>query len=280
MSQTSMATTMTIYREGQIAECDYVPTIVSGNASAALKFGLLLQRGASERLFKPMDALPAADVDAIVATPIASAVTATLVSGSTLMDGVVGAGKVPGYSQRVGFVLNNHADWDATTMKVVYENEHGVEVHEDVEIPNGGNTTVYTAGSVSVMKYFIIPAQSGTNGTLTAGLEPTQPYIGVDPRNFPGIAVYKPMQIPYAATTEVAQYDSISVLTKGRVAVKVEKAVTVGAPAYVRVVTSGTDVRGQWQGEPDTNFVRYPGASFVTAAAIDGIAVLELGGAS
>lgn len=277
MSQTSMAAAMTIARRGQLAQGG-ARDIVSARASAALTYGNLVMRGTGDRVVDPMSAIPVADVDAFIATPVATAATAQVFSGADF-DGVVGAGIVPGYSQRASFTLNNHADWDDSIMKVVYENAHGVEVVEDVVIPNGGNTTVYTTGSVSVLKYIELPAQTGTNGTMTAGQEPTQPYLGLDPRVFVGVAVYDPAKESYAGATEVAANGEVSVMRRGRIYVQVEAAVTDGMPAYVRVVESGADLRGQFRGTPATNFVRLPGAHFVTTqSAADGMAVLQLGG--
>ena len=278
MSQTATPTTMVNFREGQIAQGG-ARDLVSGFAEAALKYGLLLQRGASDNLVKPMDALPSADVDAFVtaAAPLASA-TSPQVFNASVFNGVVGGGIVPGYSQRASFTLNNHGDWDDTVMKVCYENEHGVEVIEDVVIPNSGNVVLYTTGSVSILKYLEVPAQTGTNGTITIGQEPTQAYLGLDPRVFLGVGCYAPGAATFAAATEVATLAGVNVMRRGRVAVVVEKAVAPGAPAYARVVLAGTDVLGQFQGEPDTNFIRVPGAHFVSTAGINGLAVLQLGG--
>jgi hypothetical protein len=277
MVQTAVTTALAVGREGQIAQGG-ARDLVSGFASAALKYGLLLQRGAGDRVVKPMDVLPAADVDAFAVGPLATAATAQVFSGSDF-DGVVGAGLVPGYSQRASFVLNNHADWDATVMKVRYENPNGVEVVEDVDIPNGGNTTVYTLGAVSILKSVHLPAQSGTNGEFTIGQDPTAAYVGLDPRIFPGIGCYDPAKESYAAATEVAQYGEVDVMKRGRVWVVVEAAVTDGMPVYVRAVLSGADVRGQFRGTPAANFVRLPGAHFVTTqASADGVAVVQLGG--
>jgi hypothetical protein len=270
---------MEISREAGLAQGG-ARDIVSGFADAALKYGLLLQRGSADRNVKPMDALPSADADAFTATPLATAASPQVFSGADF-DGVVGAGIVPGYSQRAVFALSSHADFDATTMTVCYETQDGSEAIDNLAVPDGGNTSLYTTRPVSVLKWVALPAQSGTGGTITIGQDPTALYLGLDPRVFVGVGSYDPATESYAATTEVAENHEVDVLRRGRLYVVVEAAVADGDPAYVRVVASGSDVRGQFRGSYAANFVRLPHAHFVsTQGTADGLAVLQLGGVS
>jgi hypothetical protein len=272
MSQTSYSRNLTMAREGQLMIERSMCKLTNKIASAALKFGLILQRD-GEKSIKPIAALPAADDDSIVATPIASAATAQVITPASF-DGVIGEAEIVP-AQRLMFTLNNHGDWDDTVMKVVYKDAGDREIVEDVVIPNGGNTILYTAGVASKLIRIELPAQTGTNGTMDIGTDPT--YYELSRNSFPGPAVYDPAKESYAATTEVAQYQDVAVLERGEFAAVVEAAVTAGDPVYVRMVESGTDMRGQVRGTFAANFTLLPGARFkTTQATVNGLAIVEL----
>lgn len=270
--QTSYSLDPAIAVAGQIADSSVPNRVDSFVAEGTPTPGNLVQRGTDkERQVIPVTSL-AADVDAIVASGGASAATAQTIQ-TTALNGVVGQGLIIP-AQQVTMTLNNHADWDATTAVVKYENAMGEVVEEEVSIPNGGNTTISTVGAARRVLSIYIPAQTGTNGTFTVGTTPTSPVFTL--RNFPGVAVYDSGRHPYTSGL-FTDKDPCPVLSKGRIYVTVEDAVTAGDPVYVRAVTSGADIAGQFGGERATNFGLLLGAHYVTSASQDGLAIVELG---
>jgi hypothetical protein len=113
------------------------------------------------------------DTDAIIASGVASAAAPQTLT-STAFNGVISAGRLSPARNFV-FVFNNHADWDATTL-VVTGRRNGRVVTENIAIPNGGNATVvgtkvFDMDEASLdATTFLIPTQSGTNGTLLVGV--------------------------------------------------------------------------------------------------------------
>ena len=114
-----------------------------------------------------------ADADAIVASGVASAAAPQTITSASF-NGVIGAGrKSP--PRNLTFTFNSHADWDATTL-VVTGRRNGRIITENIAIPNGGNATVVgtkvfdmDAASLALTT-FLIPTQSGVNGTLQVGV--------------------------------------------------------------------------------------------------------------
>jgi hypothetical protein len=75
----------------------------------------------------------------------------------------------------------------------------------------------------------------------------------------------------YAAT------DPVPVLRRGRIYVTVEQAVTSDDLVYVRIIASGTYVRGGFRKDADTDkAARWTAANYVTSAAAGGVAVVEI----
>jgi hypothetical protein len=171
--------------------------------------------------------------------------------------------------------LNNHADWLATTCKVTTVGPGGVMQEERFAVPAGGN--VVLTGNLP-FAHFVkaeFETQGGTNGTVYFGTDPTD--VALDLSSFPGVAVYDPGIEPYSAAAEIEDEKPLSVLSKGRVYMVVEEAVVAGAPVFVRMLEAGADLRGQVRGTPAANFYRFVGAKFLTAAAADGLAVMQIG---
>jgi len=268
--------TLNVSREGALAVAPYPAEIVSRKAEGAIRAGLLVERGTAYDQVKPIAALPAADPNAINATAMLSAVAAAH-HGPATFDGVVGASRIHP-PQRLSLTLNAHADWPDGMISVQGEGPGGEMLVEDVLIPAGGNIVLYTHGIFSLASDIWLPACGGVNGELLVGTEPT--YYGVDPRGYPGIALYDRDGEPSATTTvTIDDEGDVSLLRKGWVWVIVEAAVVHGAPAYVRMVLAGSNVRGQWRGSPATGFCRVPGAQFITSqASVGGLATLEIGG--
>jgi len=274
MSQTSYSLATTQAFEGKVED---LSSCIYENATAegALPVGKLLQKGTTDGEAKPIAALPAADDDSVAnAGDIASAASAQRLFGDSFTGATYAAGKIVP-AQRLMFTLNNHADWDATIMKVKYLTAGGDIVIEDVPIPDSGNTILYTEGNASMLLELYIPAQSGTNGTMLVGTDPTTYALSRD--SYPGIASNPGFREPYAAATPIADNQTFNLIRKGKIWVVVEAAVVKGAPAYVRMVESGADVRGQFRGSYAANFALYPNARFLTTqATADGLALLEL----
>lgn len=190
-------------------------------------------------------------------------------------EGVIGAGRFWPPLNAV-LVLNSHADWDATTAVIVGLDEYGRYQTEDLTIPNNGNATVVGVKFWSKIDSLVIPAQSGTNGTATFG---TGTRLGpLTARDILGV-------VPYQAAREPGAYavgDDLPVLEKGRIWVNVEAAVSVGDPAYVRIVAGGGESVGAFGRIPDGTPVTNPdaalllGARFVTSTTGAGLAELEL----
>lgn len=270
MAQTSYSTSMTIGREGGIAEGSCFRKVNSFEVGTATKFGLLCELSSGK--VQPLSALPSADDDSI-ATLLASAATAQVFQ-LTDFDGAIGTGFIYP-AQRLSFKFNNHGDWDDTVMRVVGEDPSGAVIVEDILVPNGGNTTVYSTGLFRRVERIHLPAQTGTNGTMDVGTDPTYyaMYVGQD---CPGVCVYEPMSQSYAATTELGVGEMASVMQKGRFYAVTENTTAIGDPVYVRMVESGTDMRGQFRAGRAANFALLVGARFVTAASTDGLAVVEL----
>lgn len=270
--QTTYGNAPGVARKGQKADAGY-SDILSYVAEAAMTYGLLCQRGTTADQVKPVAALPSADTDSI-ATALATAASAQIFS-LTDLDGVIGDGIITP-AQRLTFTLNSHADWDDTDMTIVGLDADGNQLVEVVRIPNGGNATIYTASPVAQVERIHLPAQTGTNGTMDVGTDPT--YCAYGALSYPGVVVYDPMVEAYATATEVAAASQVSVMRSGRVRVEVEAAVTPGLQVYVRAVESGADLRGQFRGTPAANFFPLLGAYFVTTTGTDGFATLQLGG--
>lgn len=268
--QTTFGTDPAIAYAGSPA--DSTPRVTeSFVAEGAPVVGLLCQRGTDKaRQVKPVVSLTAA-ATALSASGLTSSASAQTI---TTFNGATGTGVISP-AQQITLTLNNHADWDPTTAFVTYENAAGEVVTEPLQIPNSGNTTLSTVGAARRIVQIYLPAQTGTNGTFTVGTIPTSPVFST--RDFPGVAMYDASRMPYTTGNAYTDDDDVPVIAKGRVYVTVEDAVTAGDPVYVRAVTSGADVAGQFGGERAANFGLLLGARYVTSASTDGLAVVELG---
>jgi hypothetical protein len=264
-------------REGMIDNA-YPNELRTVIASGALKAGLLCEYasdGGLAPVVKAVAAVPATDANAIADTDIDMAVTETIVDHGDC-DGVVGAGLI-NPCMRLSITLNNHADWDATIGKLVYETDDGSIVSEDLAIPNGGNTILYSSVTAARFIKFIVPAQTSANAKISEiGTVNTIGFVGVDRRHYIGVPVYNAADEPNVATAEYADKDSLTIMTKGRFWAVPEYACAPGMPVFVRMVLSGSDVRGQFTSVATDNFVRLPNATWESTAAADGIAVIEL----
>jgi len=109
-----------------------------------------------------------ASATAIIATGGASSASSQTLSGAALNGPRAGGTFRPA---KLSLVLSSHADWDATTAVVTGLGERGEAQTESLSIPDGGNSTVSGAKLFTKVTQVVIPAQSGTGGTFTLGLQ-------------------------------------------------------------------------------------------------------------
>lgn len=253
MSQTSYSNAPALARAGMLAdghEGDLVSAIASGSVRVGYGAQILTQATGMQPALVGEIAAPAVDVDSVIAT-IASAATAQTV---TSLDGagVGGAGALMSPARKLALVLNNHADWDATTAIVRGYDANGLAVEASFTIPNGGNSTVTQNEDVffSRVKELYIPAQAGTNGTATLG-------VVADAALFlPGqllIPCYDASREPYNSSNQYSDEDPMLCLKKGRMWVALV-AGTAGQQVFVRTVESGANYRGELRGGAASNF--------------------------
>lgn len=107
-----------------------------------------------------------ADPDAVVASGLATTVG---IQNITTFNGVRGAGPYAP-ARNLTLTLNNHADWDASTITVTGTDSTGRVITEAFTVPNGGNTVLTGTKGFATVTNINIPAQSGTGGTLLVGL--------------------------------------------------------------------------------------------------------------
>jgi hypothetical protein len=277
MTQTTYNNEPALGRDGQTADCGFDNRIDSFLAEGVLTFGLLVQAGTDpDRQVKPMAALPAADVDSIIETAVNTAASELIISGADFDSAVYGAGAIVP-CQRVTVALSSHADFDLTTGEIHGEGPNGDPIVEQLAIPDGGNVTLTTVNVFRRVDKIVIPAQSGTGGEITAGTTGSDDEIVLSRKDFPGVVKYAPGLEPESSTEDIGDEDPVDVQTRGTVWVTVEEAVAKGDGAWVRVVESSPDVRGQFRGSYATGFARLEGASFLTTqASADGVAILRL----
>jgi hypothetical protein len=242
-------------------------------AESVITYGLVVQQGTLDNQALAIAELPVADVDAVTATPLASAATAQEFDVTDFDGDDAGGPYIP--ARTLTFALNSHADWLATQMRCIYVGADGVVGEFLLDIPANGNVILESPFAISELLAVKLPAQGGTNGTITIGLDVTD--VALQRKYFPGVAAYAPGTEPsVAAVGDADVEDAVGVLTKGRIWVTVEAAVTKGDPCYVRMVESGSDLRGQVRGSAAANFALLAGAVFVTSADTDAVAQLEM----
>ena len=95
----------------------------------------------------------------------------------------------------------------------------------------------------------------------------------IDVGEFPGFVMYEPGRDPQNA---LAAGETVSILRQGRIWVSVTDAVTAGDPVYVCVNDAGGDTQGECKGADSANYALLNDAWFVTSAAADGLAIIEI----
>lgn len=240
--------------------------------------GLVVMRGTGGDKTVRLPPAATADVDAIAATIGSTAGEQVLDTGGEL-DGVIGLGLISPPS-RIDLILDSHVDWDATSATLVYEDENGVEQTETLSIPNGGNATVSSVGYASRVVSLTIPAQSGTGGTATLGIQ------GAAGRSLGGgdvmgvsLRTHKTRADLSAADNELYEdEDVLPVRRQGRIFVTVENAFAAGDRPLVRLVAAGAEKLGAIRvGDNDGgDCAPWPNARLLTSGSAGAIGVLEI----
>lgn len=109
-----------------------------------------------------------ADADAVVASGVATTATIQNIVAASY-NGVRGAGPYAP-ARNITLTLNNHADWDASTITVTGTDDEDRTITEAFTVPNGGNTVLVGTKYFKTISNINIPAQSGVGGTLLVGL--------------------------------------------------------------------------------------------------------------
>lgn len=267
--QTAYSSTPAVGIAGQIA--DEGPREIESAANSSttdIVAGIVVLRSADGTV-RPLLSTdePTADTDAIMVAQ-ATATTAQVCTGATL-DGVIGVTEIfP--PRNITMTLSSHANFDAATAIVRGLDELGRVIEEAFEFPDAGNVTLTGAVPFRFVTAVLLPAQAGTNGTVDVG---TGVIMGGLTPTARGISVYDATKIPGAYT----RYDDLPVMRKGRIYVLSETAVTKGGAVYVRVVATGSEVRGAMRGTLDsTDLALLLGARWGSTLTAGGIAMVDL----
>lgn len=261
--------------EGQVA--DSMPREqTSHHADGAIKPGRLVLTAADDTVGLPAP-LPS-DNDAIMEelATLGAAGSQTFIGAD--LDGLLGSSDL--YPARqVTITLASEADWNATVALVSGISEDGRYIDLPYDLPNNGNSVVYSRAAVQGAPVFFrkvlsvtIPAQGGD----AVGR------VGVDASlgsfKNAGVAVLNQFQ----DDTNFADGDMLSVLRKGRIWVKPENAVSVGDSAFARFLVAGETELGAFRGGNPGGTgsapqgVKVEGAKFVTSASAGEPAMLEV----
>lgn len=271
-------------RKGQIVE-GWPQGVISRACEGDLAAGSLVKLGtAPETQVIELPALPAADPDAVMTSAaLASAATAQSLNASNF-DGAIGRDRITP-ARTVTITFDASADWDTPSgecrVDIYGVDALGAEIKDTISKPNGSGAGTYTTEKAYASVVHVdVEACNGAGGTADIGVSNAR--VELSQKDYPGVALYESIKEPNTTAREFAQYEDVAVLKSGVVAVQVEHAVSAGDDAYVRVLESGADLRGQWTGQDgaDTpaSYARFPAAHFVSSASADGIAHLEIGG--
>lgn len=230
---------------GLIVEGNHHHTIDSYRVDEAngIKPGLGLMRGTSGDLTARLPPAFSADDDAIIAAHATTAGNLVLDDASEL-DGVIGEARIYPPS-KLDLTLSSHADFNATTWPLVYEDEDGVRRTEDFLVPDAGNIVLRTKGYVSRVISLTQPAQAGVGGSFKLGTT-TERAIGK--RDGIGVSMHSHKTLaenPSSTNNEVYEdEDTLPAGKKVRVWVEVENAFSAGDAVFVRCTAGVTEVQG------------------------------------
>lgn len=264
--------------EGQIMESGASSHTIARATKEAIRFGLLVVNLPSDEEYtcRIIPAGAAADADSIMTAAVFIAGAAPVVLLAAVFDGVIGDGEIsPARNLTIAFA--NDADWNATTIVVEGLDENGLEISEDFLVPDNGNATVTGLRKFSRVLRVTIPAQAAAaTATMGTGVDYSamQGVLGVAARD-------EKLELGAGYAAEVMA----TIVTKGMVAVHTETACEIGDEVYVRIVTGGAEVRGQFRADIDGTIdapdaIRVPGMRFARRRTTAGLvwAELNLGG--
>lgn len=236
--------------------------------AVAMAAGLLAVQDTTLRTEGAPPSAPTAAPTAILATGGASSASPQTIV-TTALNGAVGQGVISP-AKNITLTFNSHADWDATTAVITGENEDGQIITESLAIPNGGNATVSGTIPFSRVTSIYIPAQTGTNGTFTAG---TGTILGAVDNVVHGISLWDGSREPGVYAVDAV----MPVIKRGTVWVYTEGAVNPSLPVFARFVASGDEVLGAFRGSPDsTDCGRVRAAKWLDITSGAGFARLQI----
>ena len=252
--------------------------ILSKRASGAVPVGYVVVPGAAAGDAKVPDVVPAADVDAIMASNATLGAAAGTDYTGADFDGALGANLNP--ARRVTFTLASEIDWDATTAVVYGQDASGQHIVEEFSIPDNGNATVTGKKFFSKINRVTIPAQTG-DAVGSIGVT-----ADVGALRATGIALLDVGQSYDGATESDLDYadnDMMKVAARGEVIVTVnDVAAVAGETPFVRLIAGASEVVGEIVGGPDgsagaEDCAPLVGARFVTSGSAGDLVVVKLG---
>lgn len=272
-------------RKGQIMRGPWPQEVISRLCEGDLAAGNLVKWGTDrERQALEIPTLPVADVDAIAtAAVIASAATVQSIGAATF-DGVIGRDRITP-CRTLTITFDASADWNTPSGECRVDfygvDALGAAVKDTISKPNGSGATAYnTEVAFSGCVQVDIEACNGAGGTATIGVGLDR--VELSPADYPGIAIYEPIKEPNTTAREYDDEEEVAILTRGRICSVPEHAVSVGDQVYVRVLAAGADLCGQLTGQDGADtpgtYARLVGARWISVAAADGVAVVELAG--
>jgi hypothetical protein len=290
--QTAYTTVPAIGREGQFATELSVRTasVLSRISATAVKAGRAVFSLLGTGLAQSFDGDPGSvwqqaspASPALVTAIIASGLGSTAgIQTLTTFNGTYGgsASEIMKPARAVTLVLDNHADWDATTAVLTGVCYDGVTRSENLAIPNGGNATVTSVNTYRYVTSLVIPAQAATGGTATLGVSALDATITI--ADVVGIALFDMSEVPSVTpsqdqTAEFAENDIVPIAESGEVYVITEDACTAGGTPFVRTLAgTGTDL-GSFRSDGDSSTaVSYTGATFRLTSGANGLNIVKL----
>jgi hypothetical protein len=189
-----------------------------------------------------------ADVDGLVASSVATAVTAVVISG-TALDGAVGPGPLQ-YGYRVTIALSSHADFNNSHITIRGRDAMtGEVVSEVLYVPDAGNVTLTSGRAYDRVDSLTLDAQGGTGGGVTAGY--TAP-VCVSRAAIAGIVVRQAAHEPVSDEMQFEDGDTLTVLRKGPIFCEIDQDLTAGGDLFMRVTASTAELAGSLRADADT----------------------------
>lgn len=259
---------------------DDISTIVG--EAAGIEPGLFVVRGGTGDERPPIAALPggtggaiAADADAIKTNGVSTAGVQNLTTAD--FNGVIGDDEISP-PKKLTVTFSSHADWDATTMTITFEDENGVEQTENIAIPDGGNVTRTTTLYASRVLSASIPAQAGTNGTYTIGTAAAATLAGAEVLGVSVRTHHARLDLAASGLDTYEDETSMPVRRKGRIWMVIENAFKAGDRVFARAVAAGAEKLGAARvaNTDSGDSIAVPGAVLMTSGDAGELGIVEL----